>query len=108
MKIEKKILIAGPHLADSQSLTSDLMASLKLATPDISVDRIKPSDETMDLGTIVSIVFASGAATAIGKGIADWLRRQPSAKITIYENDRLVAENITSEDAVRLATIFKK
>jgi hypothetical protein len=107
MTIEKTIKISGPDLADSQLLTADLMSSIKLMTPDISVERGKGGAETMDLGTILTVVLGSAAVTAVAKGIADWLRRQPKAKITIYSNGKLEAENISSADAVKLTEIFK-
>ncbi len=67
----------------------------------------KIDDSTLDLGSIVSIVVGSASLSAIGKGIEAWLAKRHDSKITIKKDGDVIAENVSSEDAVALAKMFK-
>ena len=45
--------------------------------------RTKISTDTMDLGTVISVIATSGAALALAEGLADWLRSRRSTTIYI-------------------------
>jgi hypothetical protein len=42
----------------------------------------------MDLGTIVSVVFTSGATLALARGVADWLRARRGATLVLEESSK--------------------
>jgi hypothetical protein len=48
-----------------------------------SAERSRARDDTMDLGTIITVVAGTAAATAIAQGIAAWLKARRDATIEI-------------------------
>jgi hypothetical protein len=48
-----------------------------------AVRRGKAEPSAMDLGAIVGIVASSGAAVAIARGVADWMRRTRDVTLNI-------------------------
>jgi Effector Associated Constant Component 1 len=49
----------------------------------LEVDRSKADDHAMDLGAIVEVVASSGAALAIARGLATWLRARRGVTVSI-------------------------
>src|SRR5437763_1175915 len=98
MSLRFEIEVQGTNPAESQSLAAELAAVLRLTAQDIQVDRTKRSDQTMDLGTVIGVVVASGAATAVARGVAAWLAKRQSAEITILKDGAIKAKRITSAD----------
>jgi small-conductance mechanosensitive channel len=69
------------------------------------VKKTKESPETMDLGTVLTAVVASGAATALANGIAAWLQKNLGASVTIKKNGETV---IKGTNASGIALILDK
>lgn len=106
-----EVHVSGKTPAESQVLARELIASLRFVSPDVEVERKKDSSETMDVGAVLSIVVGSGAALALARGIATWLAKRQSAKITITKDGAIVAENITSQhglDIVKAAVATRE
>lgn len=57
----------------------------------ISIDRKKASHDTMDVGSILEIVLASGSALAFARGLAGWLKARRGAKVIITTNSKDVS-----------------
>ncbi len=75
--------------------------------------RRKGDVTTMDLGTIVSVVVASGAVTALGQGLADWLRARRGTKLTIERTAssgslKAVVEGIDPGTAEYIIEVLKR
>jgi Effector Associated Constant Component 1 len=69
------------------------------------VKKTKESPETMDLGTLLTVVVSSGAATALASGIAAWLQKNLGASVTIKKNGETV---IKGTNASGIALILDK
>ncbi len=95
------------NAADANRYAEELQQILRQVDESVETTSIKPDQNTMDLGTIVGVVVASAAATAVAQGIADWLRKRQDASVTVKENGEVVATNITSEAALDLVRILR-
>jgi hypothetical protein len=49
----------------------------------LEAKRKKTDDQTMDLGSVVSILATSGATLAIAQGLAAWLRARRGVSVTV-------------------------
>lgn len=101
-----EVEVCARNQADANKLTNELETVLRTAAPDVEVSRLKNSNQTMDTGTILQIVFGSSATTAIGHGIAAWLAKRPTGSIIIRKNGDIVGRGLKSSDILRVAEIF--
>lgn len=79
---------------------------LDLYLQDVSVDVVRESQNTMDLGGILEIVLAAPAVVALARGIQAWLSKRPTASIRIVRPDGTVIA-IAAEDSRNLAKIVE-
>ena len=104
-----KIEVLGNSDAERGQRAAELEQLLKTTVPGVSVKRTKINDETMELGTVLTVVFGSAAIEALGKGIAHWLAKRQSAQISIMtDKGQVNATGLTSADAVRIADILSQ
>jgi hypothetical protein len=69
-----------------------------------SAERSKARDDTMDLGTIITVIASSTAAAAIAAGLADWLRARRGGTLDIDgPNGKLRATGLDQETLLKLA-----
>lgn len=77
-----------------------------------SSERKKQNENTMDLGTIISVLATSGATLALAQGIADWLRSRRNTSLTI-ERDvsansiKVTVERIDPESAKQIIELIR-
>lgn len=106
--MQLSIEVAGRTAAEAGQLASELETVLRTSAPGVQADRHKQSSDTMDVGTIVGVVFGSAAMAAVGRGISAWLAKRQSAEITIKGPDgTVVIKGITSAHAVDIVTMLK-
>lgn len=91
--------------ADIQART--LTDHLREITGVENAERMKRSENTMDLGTIISVVATSGATLALAQGIADWLRSRRSTKLVIERDPstnsiKVTVDNIDPESSKQI------
>lgn len=99
MKMDRySIVVDAQNERDADVQARSLADSSREISGVESAERKKATDNTMDLGTIVSIVATSGATLALAQGIADWLRSRRSTK--------LIIERDVSTDSIK-ATVEK-
>jgi len=98
---------------DADSLTSNLTAYLQALqfeeTP--TLERIKSDPKTMDMGATLAIILGSTSITLLARGLADWIGKNPKARITVkYTESGLTfsADGVTSRDTLKLAEEFNK
>jgi hypothetical protein len=65
-----------------------LADTLRQADGVLEAVREKFNDQTMDLGTIVSVIASSGATLAIAQGLAGWLRARRAATVTVERDGK--------------------
>lgn len=102
-----ELSLAGNTPGESEVLLRELEDVLRNASRDVEVKRIKANQTTMDLGTIIGVVVASGAATAVAKGIADWLRKRNNVQLVLKRKGvTFEASGLSGTDAIRLLKII--
>lgn len=89
------IAVHADTLAEANRLTSELESYLANLTEQVQITRVKDNRETQDFGTTLLAVLATPAITAIAKGLADWLRKHQSTKLTLKADGGIVLENVT-------------
>jgi hypothetical protein len=94
----------GASSEAANKYAAELQRELEQASPDVRVEQRKDDKTTQDFGTTLVLVLGSGgAALAVAKGIADWLRKRTGTTITItQENTKVTASGLGSKDAVRI------
>lgn len=81
-----QIIVHHEDEADAGRFTQALIDSLREIDGVLDSRRIKSNDETMDLGTIVSVIATSGATLAIAQGLAAWLQARRGATVTVEKS----------------------
>ncbi|MBC7527084.1 MAG: hypothetical protein H7308_06000 [Chthonomonadaceae bacterium] len=101
------IEFVGVSLAEANRFASELSQSLQ-GLPEVEVEQRRGSENTQDMGATLVLLFGTPAILAIAKGIQTYLSKRHDAKITIKgPQGEVRAENITSQDAITLAEVFK-
>lgn len=77
-----------------------------------NAERSKINENTMDLGTVISVLATSGAALALAQGLADWLRSRRSTKLVIERDNssgsiKLMIEQIDPETAKQITEMIR-
>ncbi|MFM0451675.1 hypothetical protein PQR21_14910 [Paraburkholderia nemoris] len=75
-------------------------------------ERLKENKNTMDLGTIITVLASSGATLALSQGIADWLRSRRSTKLTIErdastDSIKATVEGIDPDTAQQIVELIR-
>ena len=104
MNDEYSIEIGSPSLRTAGALAASLGKALKEQGV-IQVNKTKENLDTMDLGTVLTVVVSSGAATALAHGIAAWLQKNLGASVTIKKNGEAI---IKGTNASGIALILDK
>ncbi len=90
--------------ADAGRAAGSLRRSLQEVDPTIQGRRVRDDPEAMDFGAGLAVVLSAGAVVELAKGIANWLARTHSSKLTVTRPDgSIVVENISARDAADLA-----
>jgi hypothetical protein len=95
-------------VAEANRYAADLAASLRSIHPDVSAAQQRERGDTQDLGATVVLVLGTASVTAVAHGIAAWLGRHSGAKIQVSTDGSVLASNLDSRDAARIAETFQK
>lgn len=93
--------------ADANRYAADLAETLHSVHQNVKVTQERTRPDTQDAGTILTIVLGAASVTAVAKGIAAWLARHSGARIQISADGSVLATNLDSRDAARIAEAFK-
>lgn len=95
--------------ADAGRAAESLRRSLQDVDPTIQARRVRSDPEAMDAGSALAVVLSAGAVVELARGIANWLARAPSSRLTVIRPDgRIIVENISARDAASLAEKLQK
>jgi hypothetical protein len=98
----------GATAAEANRYASELAAVIRDADRDVKVEQKRDRPDTQDLGILLQIILTSASTIAIARGISSWLARHSGAKIQIDKDGAVVASNLDSRDAARIAEAFNK
>jgi hypothetical protein len=92
------------EIADAGRAAESLRRTLQDVSPGLAATRVRTDANLMDFGAALELALAAPAIVEVAKGIASWLARAHSSKLTIAGPDgSTIVEGITSRDAASLA-----
>lgn len=90
--------------ADAGRAAESLRRALHESDQGIEARRVRIDPDAMDFGAALEIMLAAPAVVELARGIANWLARSHTSKLTIIAHDgTTIVENIGARDAVGLA-----
>jgi Effector Associated Constant Component 1 len=101
------ISFPGSSTAEANRFASGLATAIREAERDVSVEQKRDRPDSQDAGATLVLVLGTAAATAVAKGVEAWLARHSGAKIQISKDGSVIASNLDSRDAARIAEAFK-
>jgi hypothetical protein len=102
------ITFPGASTAEANRYAAALATTLREVDEDLKVEQQRDRADTQDFGATVAIILGTASVTALAKGVAAWLARNSGAKIAISADGGVVASNLDSADAARIAEAFSR
>ncbi|HEY1984793.1 MAG TPA: hypothetical protein VGG85_05260 [Terracidiphilus sp.] len=100
------ISFPGSSAAEANRLADDLVRAIRKTDRHVTAERRRDRSDTLDGGTTLAIILGTASVTAIARGIEAWLARQ-GTRIQINKDGTVIATNLDSRDAARIAEAFK-
>ncbi|HJX64928.1 MAG TPA: hypothetical protein VJ860_13380 [Polyangia bacterium] len=100
------ITFPGASMAEANQYAGDLASALREVDRSLTAEQQRDRQDTQDLGVVVSILLGSASAVAVAQGISAWLVRHSGAKIQIDAAGSVIATNLDSQDAAKIAAAF--
>lgn|SRR5690242_7440062 len=100
------IKFAGISAAEAGFYGNELRDILLDANPDVVVKQHRDDPRTQDFGSTLVLILGAPAVVSIANAIGNWLKLRNSASLTIEKDGNIIAQNLTSKDASRLAELF--
>jgi hypothetical protein len=106
MNTSYEISFATNSDADAAKMASRLEEDMRDALPSIDISRKKTNAHSQDFGTTLVVVLGTPVAAALASAVGAFLKRNSGASIVIKRNGEVVASNLNSADAARIAEAF--
>ena len=108
--METPFVITFPEdsIAQANRYAADLAAAIRELDEEVQVEQKRDRQDTQDFGATLAIILGTASVTAVAKGISAWLARQSGAKIQISADGSVIASNLDSRDAARIAEAFSR
>jgi hypothetical protein len=102
------IAFPGVSTADANQYASDLAVTLRDLHNSIVAEQRRDRENTQDFGATLAVILGTASITAVANGIAAWLMRHSGAKIQISTKGNVIATNLDSGDAAKIAEAFSR
>jgi len=102
------ISFPGASSAEANRYASGLAIAIRESDGEVRVAQRRDQPDAQDFGATLAVILGTASATAVAKGVAAWLARHSGAKIEIAADGSVVASNLESRDAARIAEAFKR
>jgi hypothetical protein len=103
---EFEITFEDVMAADASMLAQDLERQLREAAPSATISLKKQRPDSQDFGTTLVLVFGTPVAIALAKSVGAFLQRHSGASIRITRSGEVIAKNLDSGDAAKIAEAF--
>jgi hypothetical protein len=102
-----KLEISFDHCepAEALRLTNELEQEL-LDAAQAEISRKKERSDSQDFGTTLVLVFGTPVAISLASALGVFLQRHSGASIKISKDGSVIASNLDSKDAARIAEAF--
>ncbi len=97
------ISFPGASTAEANRFAADLAIVIRETDKGTKVKQQRENPEAQDFGATLLVILGTASATAVANGISSWLARHSGAKIQIDADGKVVASNLDSRDAARIA-----
>jgi hypothetical protein len=92
--------------ADASRLAQALEQELRDAAPSARITLEKARQDSQDFGSTLVLLFGTPVAIALAKAVTTFLIRNSGASIAITKGGTVIARNLESQDAARIAEAF--
>jgi hypothetical protein len=94
--------------SDASRMAQELSDCVAEIAPEATVKLINDNPNSQDFGATIVLLFGTPVAIALAKAVTVYLQRTLGASITISRDGEVVAKNLDSRDAARIAEAFGK
>ena len=101
------ISFPGVSTAEANRFAAELASAIRATDRDVRVEQKRDRPDTQDFGATLAIILGTASVTAVAHGVESWLARHSGAKIQINKDGTVVASNLDSRDAAKIAEAFK-
>lgn len=108
MNHEFEITFSHCDSVEAGILAQELEHELADACPESKITRRKSRSDTLDFGSTLVLVLGAPATIIAAKAIQSFLNRNSGARLTLWCDGTVYAENLSSRDAVKIAEAFAK
>ena len=104
------VIISFPEtsVAEANRYAAELAAAIRDSDCDVTAQQKRDTPETQDLGSTIALILGTASVTEVARGVAAWLARHSGAKIQISTDGNVIASNLDSHDAARIAEAFSQ
>lgn len=103
LDIDIEILFDNATSAQSNVWAQDLKEDLIQAVPSAELSTKRERPDSQDFGGTLVLALGTPVAIIAAKAISTWLRRNSGATITIKASGEVIARNLDSSDAAKIA-----
>lgn len=96
----------GASSGEANRYAASLATAIRESTRGVQVEQRRDRPDTQDFGATLAVILGTASATAVANGVAMWLARHSGAKIQISADQTIIASNLDSQDAARIAEAF--
>lgn len=100
------ITFPGISAAEANRHAAGLAAAIRNSDRSVKAEQKRDRPDTQDLGTTIAVILGTASITEVARGVATWLARHSGAKIQISTDGNVIASNLDSRDAARIAEAF--
>jgi hypothetical protein len=106
----EKFELSFQDCAESEAtvLAQGLEEHLREAKLNVQVELKKGRSGTQDFGSTLVLILGTPVAIALAQGVAAFLLRNSGARIRIARSGEVIAENLNSEDAAKIAEVLSR
>lgn len=92
--------------ADANRLVQALEDQIRETGSSVRLSLLKDSADSQDFGSTLVLLFGTPVAIALAKAVSTFLQRHSGATIRIMRSGEVIASNLDSRDAARIAEAF--
>jgi hypothetical protein len=91
---------------DAAGFAQALGADIREFAPAVAVELKKERMDSQDFGTTLVVLFGTPVAITLARAVGAFLQRHSGASIKISKSGEVIARNLDSSDAARIAEAF--
>jgi hypothetical protein len=103
---ELTVVFEGASPGDAAILAQDLEQQLHEDVPTAKIRHEKSRADSQDFGSTLVLLFGTPVAITLARAVISFLQRNSGASITITSAGTIVAKNLDSTDAAKIAEAF--